>query len=665
MPACSAMPCGLAATSARRVPVCRWLMLLVLLPIQPASVRAQDPALKGQFLGSLGEFSLALAGRHGDEGARLAVSLDQMAAALARWDAAIAGYERAMDAEIAVAAPARAAQMHVALAAELLDRSLVAQAVEELEAARTVDPAALEPPLLLGLAFAQLLGSPARAAAALRVVSDAEPQEPTSAYLLARELAAVGDAEPAAAAWSRFARAASDTPTTARAPLIRLGLLRETPGVTPFLPPVRYARGFALLRQGDLGGAIAAFREALRTDPLVTDAPVDGSPRARAATAFRDGRAADARALLEEALAVDPGSAEATRVLGLVETADGRLTEAVELLGRAVLLNPNDERARLAVAEARIDAGDLDAAVESLRATIEILPDSAGAHLALADAYQRQGARAEAIGELEATLRLGPLLGANTIHNTIGGLERDRQDFEGAASAYEAAVALVPDDPGAHLSLGKVYYDQGRQTEAFAEFWVATRLAPTSVAAWTAMSQVHLRERRYDEALATSLRALRLDAQVREARYVYATTLIRLGRADEGRREMEIYERLQAEDAARRDGALRLGALRRDAELATADGEHARAAELLHQAFLLDPRASRSHRELGLALLAAGRAAEAVQRLDMATGLGGPIETYLELAEAYDALGRTDDAARARAEYARLKQQAIREDGRR
>jgi superkiller protein 3 len=328
-------------------------------------------------------------------------------------------------------------------------------------------------------------------------------------------------------------------------------------------------------------------------------------------------------------------------------------------------VNTTDERPRLALADVLVEAGRLDAAVALLQETLERLPESGGAHLALADVYQRRGARDEAIAELEATLSLGPLLGVNTIHDTIGGLRRDQQDFEGAARAYEAAVALVPGDPAAHHAFGKVYYDQARHAEALAEFRVAAMLAPSSAAAWTATAQVHLRERRYDEARSTSLRALQLDVRDREARYVYATSLVRLGRADEGRREMEIYQRLQAEDAAERDRAVRLSALRREAELATASGDHARAAGLLRQAFVLDPRTPRSHRELGLALLASGLAGEAVRSLETAVALGASLETYFALAEAYDALGRDDDAARARAEHARLKQQAIREDGRR
>jgi tetratricopeptide (TPR) repeat protein len=654
---------GPAAAAAPLVRVRRWLSVVVLLAVVPGSAWAQDPALKAQFLEDLGNFSLALAGRHGDEGARLAASLDRMAASLARWDAALAGYEQAMNVEIAGADPARAARMRVALAGELLDRGLTARAVEQLHAARAADQAAPEPALLLGLAYEQLLDDPARAVEAFRAVSDADPTAPAHAYLLARALTAAGDAAGADEARRRLEGAPGEGAVAL--PFVRIGLLPETPGLRPFLPPVGYGRGFALLGSGALAEAIAAFREALRADPLTTHAPAEGSPRARAAAAFRDGRVAEARDLLRDALARDPDDAEASRVLGMVEAADGRLDEAVDLLGGAGPPNAMDERTRLALADVLVKAGRLDAAVASLLETIEQLPDSGGAHLALADVHQRQGSREGAIRELEATLALGPLLGVNTIHDTIGGLKRDLQDFPGAALAYEAAVALVPGDPGAHHALGKVYYDQARHTEALAEFRVAAMLAPSNAAAWTATAQVHLRERRYDDALATSLRALQLDVRDSEARYVYATALIRLGRADEGRREMEIYQRLQAEDAAARDRAVRLSALRREAEVATAAGEHARAAGLLREAFVIDPRTPRSHRDLGLALLASGRVAEAVRSLDTAVGLGAPIETYLELARGYDALGRDDDAARARAEHARLKQQAIREDGRR
>ena len=162
---------------------------------------------------------------------------------------------------------------------------------------------------------------------------------------------------------------------------------------------------------------------------------------------------------------------------------------------------------------------------------------------------------------------------------------------------------------------------------------------------------------------AGAIERIRLDARDREARYVYATSLIRLGRTDEGTHEMQLFQRLQAEDAAARSKALELGALRREGSLATAGGEHAKAVELLQRALVYDPTSASSHVDLGRALLAAGRAAEAVERLETAAALRAPIEVHVHLANAYAALGRADDAVRERTEYERLKQQSIRTRG--
>jgi Flp pilus assembly protein TadD len=54
---------------------------------------------------------------------------------------------------------------------------------------------------------------------------------------------------------------------------------------------------------------------------------------------------------------------------------------------------------------------------------------------------------------------------------------------------------------------------------------------------------------------------------------------------------------------------------------------------------------------------------EAVERLTTAAALAAPIDVHLHLAEAYAALGRTEDSGRARNEYESLKRDAIRRDG--
>jgi len=637
-------------------------LLLAAVSATPAGQAAASP--RADFLDALGRFSLALDGRYGDEGPRLQSAVVTMADALVRWDEAIAGYARALEAKISGASRESAGRLYVALAGEYLDRGRTHEAIEMLQSARRVDASSAAAPLLEGLAYARILSDPVSAVEPLRAALAVSPQDPARMYLLARQLSRSGERDRAMPL--RDALVALPSGTTARRGsqvtlFLTVGPVRETAGLEPFLPPAPYADGFAALQRGELDRAVALFQQVVATDPLVVLGPAsEESPRSRAAAAFRDGRVEDAVKLLEGAL---PGAAaagaEARRVLGMVHLAAGNPARAVETLRAAVQSAPRDERARLGLASALEAAGDSEAAVEVLRQALELFPGSGRAHLSLGRIHQREGRYAKAIDEFQAALACSPLLGRNTIYQAIGELRRSSQDFEGAIEALAERVDLVPNAADAHQTLGEVYALIGRDEEALAEFHVALMLAPRADT-YTAIAQAHLRQSRYAQAADAALHALQLDSDHRQARYVYGTSLIRQGRTDEGAREMAIFQRLEDEDAARRARAFELGALRRGAAAATEAGDHARAVDLLEKALVYDPTTPASHLDLGLALLAAGRAAEAIDRLTTAAALGAPFDVYRHLADAYQALGQVEESRTARATYNERRRASIR-----
>ena len=94
----------------------------------------------------------------------------------------------------------------------------------------------------------------------------------------------------------------------------------------------------------------------------------------------------------------------------------------------------------------------------------------------------------------------------------IGTLQQDEQDLEAAAQSFAARVDRVPNDHQAHLDLGSVYFLQGDDVQARAEFEIALLLNPSDVEAYTSLGQVHLRGGRYQEAADASRRALEVDA---------------------------------------------------------------------------------------------------------------------------------------------------------
>ena len=140
-----------------------------------------------------------------------------------------------------------------------------------------------------------------------------------------------------------------------------------------------------------------------------------------------------------------------------------------------------------------------------------------------------------------------------------------------------------------------------------------------------------------------------------------APSLVRLGRVEEGKRELEVYQRLQTGRPLHNPGGWVEGA--RDASLAIVNGEYDKAIGLLRQALEREPESAASHLDLGIALLKGGHAAEAVERLTAAAATDNSEDAHIYLAEAYVALGRGEDAERERAIVLRMRQDALRRAG--
>jgi len=637
------------------------ILLVVMMAI---ALAGQAVDARADFLNALGQFSLALDGTRGDEGRVLFSSLDEMAEALSQWDKFIQTRERAMAADLGSADPQLASRMHLALGGLYLDRLRVGEALKELAAARANDPTRPEAPLFQWLLHTQLTGDSSAATEALRAAHALNRQDPVQTYLLARQLLSVNQEEAGLDLLQRVQHSEGQAATGAGAsPFIRLDLVREMPGIDPFLPPVLYAEAFATLQRGDLAQAIAQMREAARRDPLMTLKSAS-DPVARAAAAFRDGLVDDARKQLESAIAQSPDRAEAYRTLGMVDLADGETARGISRLRTAIRLSPADERARLALASALVESEEWTDAEQTLLETLKAFPASGRAHYLLGLTYQRQGNRPDALRELQAALAQKPLLGANTIYRMVGTLFQDEQDLDAAAKAFIARVDLVPNDPEAHRDLGHIYFLLGDDVRARAEFEVALLINPSDPEAYTSLGQVHLRQGRYKDAADASRRALELDPAHREARYVHATSLIRLGSADEGAAEMQVFQRLQAEDGEARARTFELGRLRREASVSRASGDLANAIELLRRALVYEPRSATSHLDLGVALLDNGQAAEAIERLTTALALNAPFDVHRHLAKAYAALGQKDDSQREQSIYERLRRESISKTGR-
>jgi tetratricopeptide (TPR) repeat protein len=636
--------------------------LWLLAAAAPGHAQTGDP--KTTFTDALARFSLALDGAFGDEGTTAASSLAAMDRARQQWDSVIRTYEAGLAAEARSASPELAARMHLALAGAYLDRSRYRDAERELGEAIRLDGRRAEAFTAKGVIEATLTAEPRAALDDFARAVALTPADPVRLYLHARQLVTVGGGDDAvAAALRRFI----DTQGSAgrpldRAPFVRPGMVQEVSDVEPFFPPATYRSGFQALAEGRYDDGLSRLRTAAILDPLVTPSAAIAERLREAGTALRNGDIAASLAQLQTAADTTPQSSEVHRLMGLAYLANEDVDRALAELKTAITLDAAYERPRIDLARALFDRGQLADAVTVLTDTLAAIPESGRARYLLGLAYQRQGNYGGALEELGRAAALDPLLGLNSIVQSIGALRRSQQDYDGAIDAFSRRVSLVPNDAFAHHELAEMYFRVGRLDEALAEHTVALMLDPRRADSYVGAAQVHLRAGRLAEAAVAAKRATELSASQKEAHYVLATALLRLGRADDGKRELQEYQRLQTQATALQSKQLAIAALRRDATISASNGDHERAVALLRQALAADPASPAAELDLGLALLRAGKPSDAIPHLRAALPGGSP-EAHRHLAAAYDAAGQAEEGQRERAAYAQARQDVLRRAG--
>ena len=542
---------------------------------------------------AIAEFTTAIAGTFGDEGTLIGPTLDRMSAGLAEWDQAIQTFEARVVSESPSAPPRAAAQLHTDLGKMYAERGRLDAAVREFDAASRLNPS---DPVSAYYAF-HLAEKNGNDTAVQRA-------RLTMAAAYQRVLGEGGAAKAKSSAFPIVSGADGDLPLA--------------------FPPALYARGYARLARGEHADAIAEFRRAASTDPLVVDPAARSSTMRQAASLLRRGHLAEARTILEST-GTWRESAEARRILGLTYWAAGQHDKSIELFTSAIRDNEEDERSRVALARVLNARGQQADAQQALHDTIARFPDSALAHWWLGSAYADMNRLVDARHEFERASSAA-ITGRSQLHVTIGRLAADAGDFAAAAAAFEDAVAANPNDAAAHKLLAGVLLQQDEADASFVELVAAVLIDPLDAGAHIGIGQIHLNAGRDHEAVASLRRALELSPNDLEARYALATALMRVGDRQDAARELDRVELVQRQALSDRRRTMSYDVLKEEATLRAAEG----------------------HVETAIVLL------------EKAAALGVDPSVYRQLADLYEKAGRLDHAARARAMYERTRQQTPR-----
>ena len=235
-------------------------------------------------------------------------------------------------------------------------------------------------------------------------------------------------------------------------------------------------RGFAELQSGGLQRSGQNFASAIAIDPKDADA-LGGLGIVR----LREKQAAEARSLLERAIAADPAKADQWRraldaanySLELTEARQdlrrGDATAADTVLRRAVARDVDDRAdAENMLGEAALRRGDAAEAERDFRTALAHRPRFAPAVTGLADALRKEGRVSEA-NALHPPA--APVADSGPPDTTSADVTRmraeatDSADPREQAAVLSKAMAMRPTDPWVRLDLARALRRMGRQDE--------------------------------------------------------------------------------------------------------------------------------------------------------------------------------------------------------
>jgi tetratricopeptide (TPR) repeat protein len=232
-----------------------------------------------------------------------------------------------------------------------------------------------------------------------RVVVRLRPDDPEAHFKLANVLASKESAREAIAEYDQALRLRPDH-LEARGNLARA---LERDGQIDRAGEGFQVYGWALRGAGNLPGAVAALREAVRLLPNSVGARCNLSH-----TLLETGDTAGALREAREAVRLQPTFPDAHGLLGLSLRATGDRQGALSAVREEVRLNPASPDAHGHFAIVLIGAGDLAGAIKECREGIRLKPDLPGPRLVLAEALLTVDDAPGAITELREVIRLHP-----------------------------------------------------------------------------------------------------------------------------------------------------------------------------------------------------------------------------------------------------------------
>jgi predicted O-linked N-acetylglucosamine transferase (SPINDLY family) len=178
----------------------------------------------------------------------------------------------------------------------------------------------------------------------------------------------------------------------------------------------------------------------------------------------------------QQALKLQPDSAEVHYNLGNVFKLQGKLDAAIKSYQEALNIQPKIAQAHNNLGNALHQQGKLDAAVESYEQALKLKPNYAQAHYNLGNALHQQGKLDAAVESYEQALKLKPNYAQ--AHYNLGHTLKQQGKLDAAVESYKQAISLNYNYAEVHQNLGNTLYEQGKLEAAIKSYHQALDLQP-------------------------------------------------------------------------------------------------------------------------------------------------------------------------------------------
>ncbi|GAB4304931.1 MAG: hypothetical protein Fur0025_46890 [Oscillatoriaceae cyanobacterium] len=324
------------------------------------------------------------------------------------------------------------------------------------------------------------------------------------------------------------------------------------------------------------------------------------------------GKWAEAIAVVQKAIALQPKSAAAYKIFGKALQSTGKLEEARQCYLKALQLQPNFAEVHANLGSLSAQQQRWQAAISHYQKALELNPQFAGAYRNLAKVFERSGQPAAAALSWYQALTLEPQAGTAEQYLTVGNAVFQQGKVDEALSCYRRAIELNPNLSQAYHNVGEVLSVIQEWDEAIDAYRQSIEVKPDNAGSHYGLAKALGQLERWEDAVVAYRQVIELNGSSAEIYHQFADALANLQQWEE-------------------------------------------AASAYRQAIELNQNNSWSYNNLGGALIKLERWEEAVTAYRRAIELNPEFHwSYYNLGDAVAKLGEWDEAVRAYQEAVKL-----------